>query len=99
MRIKKKILTYALVMLMIFAVIFTVPESYAYWSSTSFTDADTATVNVGEWILTWDSANSYNINDIVYYNGSFWISLKASNANKAPSLSKPGSNWWAPYTF
>ncbi|MCF7930395.1 MAG: hypothetical protein K9L02_02670 [Acholeplasmataceae bacterium] len=99
MRIKKKILTYALVMLMIFAAIFTVPDSYAYWSNTSYTDTDTGTATIGNWILTWDSTITYNIGDIVAYNGSFWISTKANNANKAPSLSKPNSNWWEPYTF
>lgn len=97
----KKILKVAVILVMVFTVSLSVDQSYAYWYSIAPANTDTTgTVETGTWtaIFEWTSTATYSVGDIVSFNGTTWISLKASNANKEPSLSKPGSNWWVPYT-
>ncbi len=98
MRIKKKILTFAIVLLMVFSTLFTVPESYAYWSNKTLTTVDSRSTTIGAWtlILPYNPTITYSVGDKVTFNGTTWVSLKSSNNSKEPSLSKPNSNWWAP---
>ncbi len=98
MRIKKKILTFAIVLLMVFSTLFTVPESYAYWSNTVLTKVDSRSATIGAWtlILPWNKSTKYTVGDKVTHLGTTWVALKSGTKSKEPSLSKPGSNWWAP---
>src|SRR5665648_244442 len=98
-----------LLVLVLTATLFT-SDSYAYWAAdvNSSNNNTTALITTGSWnqIYEWSKDATYNVGDLVYsrdYSSSsieikIWISLKASNANKEPSLSKPGSNWWVPYS-
>lgn len=44
----------------------------------------------------WDSGTTYIQSAVVFYNGSYWYSLQASNTNHTPSI---GSAYWTPTTF
>lgn len=44
----------------------------------------------------WDSGTTYIQSAVIFYNGSYWFSLQASNTNHTPSI---GSAWWAPTTY
>lgn len=44
----------------------------------------------------WNSGTTYIQSAVIFYNGSYWFSLQASNTNHTPSI---GSAWWAPTTY
>lgn len=44
----------------------------------------------------WDSGITYIQSAVIFYNGSYWFSLQASNTNHTPSI---GSAWWSPTTY
>lgn len=44
-----------------------------------------------DWAGVWDSGTTYKINDVVFRNNFFWVSLQNGNTNKDPS-SQP--SWW-----
>lgn len=44
----------------------------------------------------WNSGTTYIQSAVVYYNGTYWFSLQASNTNHTPAI---GSTWWAPTTY
>ena len=44
----------------------------------------------------WDSGTTYIQSAVIFYNGSYWFSLQASNTGNTPSI---GSAWWAPTTY
>ncbi len=93
----KYILKLSLIIVMVFTLSLTVDQSYAYWSTVDSANTDvTGTVTLGTWVAPWDPNVTYNTGDLVYYNGTVWVSLKTSNSGKEPSLSKPNSNWWTP---
>ncbi|MFH1692958.1 MAG: hypothetical protein ABH890_01605 [Bacillota bacterium] len=95
MRIKKKILASAVMLLMVFSALFTVPDTFAYWSKVTLSDADTGLTSIGEWtqVFEWSSIITYDINETVTYNGVTYISLRVNNLNKIPGVSS-SKNWW-----
>lgn len=44
----------------------------------------------------WDSGTTYIQSAVIFYNGTYWFSLQASNTNHTPAI---GSTWWAPTTY
>lgn len=98
----KKSLRISIIALLLFGVSFSVSDSFAYWSTgvTGSNDVATAQVTTSSWnqIYAWSSTATYTIGDLVYHNGSTWISTKSGTNTKEPSLSRPGNLWWEPYT-
>lgn len=54
------------------------------------------TIFMAQDAATWDSGTTYIQSAVVFYNGSYWYSLQASNTNHTPSI---GSAYWTPTTF
>lgn len=44
----------------------------------------------------YDAGTTYIQSAVVFYNGTYWFSLQASNLNHTPAI---GSVWWAPTTY
>lgn len=44
----------------------------------------------------YNAGTTYIQSAVVFYNGTYWFSLQASNVNHTPSI---GSSWWAPTTY
>lgn len=44
----------------------------------------------------YNAGTTYIQSAVVFYNGTYWVSLQASNTNHTPAI---GSVWWAPTTY
>jgi len=96
-----KALKFATIMALLLGSFFSVTDSFAYWNNgTVPPDTATGTVTTSTWVqyFDWNVTATYAVGDIVFHNGSYWIATKAGTNSKEPTLGKPGSNWWSPYT-
>lgn len=94
MRLKKMVLTWAVLTLMVFALSSMTEQTYAYWASgiaTPNVELRQDTISVGSWgviIPIWNPTTTYVTGDLVTWNN------RTYEARRTNTNWQPGSGWF-----